>query len=137
MPADRRASRSTEIPERRHWLHPDPEVRPSPIAGLGVFAWASISPSTVVARVDGQLVGQLTHYSNHCCDPNLWWITLTRWRPGVLSQPVPKSPVITARAPVRLISPCPACAGQRCASGRSPAMTGAVMTCVPDTRITG
>jgi uncharacterized protein len=120
MPADRRDGRRAWLPERICWLHPDFELGPSPIAGLGLFARAPISPGTVVGRVGGRLVssetlreifaaasaqpdppyvdtimvaedlhlilpaGQLNHYGNHCCDPNLWWIdafTLAARRP--------------------------------------------------------
>ncbi|AXK34108.1 SET domain-containing protein [Streptomyces armeniacus] len=92
-------------------LHSHAEVRPSPIAGLGLFARAPIAAGTVVARLGGRLVSeqelqdlftaaalqpdrpyidtiavtetehlvlpprseQFIGYSNHDCDPNLWW----------------------------------------------------------------
>jgi hypothetical protein len=38
------------------WLHPDLDVRPSPIAGLGLFAGAPIGAGTVVSRLGGELV---------------------------------------------------------------------------------
>jgi uncharacterized protein len=38
------------------WLHPDLEVRPSPIAQLGLFAKVPILPGTVVSRLGGRLV---------------------------------------------------------------------------------
>jgi uncharacterized protein len=38
------------------WLHPHLEVRPSPIAGEGLFATAPIPSGTVVARLGGRLV---------------------------------------------------------------------------------
>jgi uncharacterized protein len=108
------------MPEPECWLHPDLEVRPSPIAQLGLFARAPIAADTVVSRVGGRLVsgaqldalfadtaqrpgqpyidtisvgddlhlvlppGQLNHFGNHSCDPNLWWIdvyTLAARRP--------------------------------------------------------
>lgn len=43
-------------PEPDCWLHPDVEVRPSPIAGLGLFATAPIAAGTVVSRLGGRLV---------------------------------------------------------------------------------
>lgn len=45
-----------EPPEPDCWLHPDVAVRPSPIAGLGLFATAPIAVGTVVSRLGGQLV---------------------------------------------------------------------------------
>jgi SET domain-containing protein len=43
-------------PEPECWLHPDLEVRPSPIAHLGLFARAAIPAGTVVSRLGGRLV---------------------------------------------------------------------------------
>ncbi|HTF10855.1 MAG TPA: SET domain-containing protein [Asanoa sp.] len=43
-------------PERDCWLHPDVEVRDSPIAGRGLFATAVIPAGTVVSRLGGRLV---------------------------------------------------------------------------------
>jgi uncharacterized protein len=43
------------------------EIRPSRIAGQGLFATAAIPAGTVVLVQDG--VGEL----NHSCDPNLGW----------------------------------------------------------------
>jgi uncharacterized protein len=43
-------------PEPDCWLHPDVDVRPSPIAGLGLFAVAPIGAGTVVSRLGGHLV---------------------------------------------------------------------------------
>jgi uncharacterized protein len=43
-------------PEPDCWLHPDVAVRPSRIAGLGLFATAPIAAGTVVSRLGGQLV---------------------------------------------------------------------------------
>lgn len=92
------------------WLHPDVEVGPSPIAGLGLFARAAIPAGAAVSRLGGRLVsageldeifaeaaqqpdhpyvdtivagedlhlvlpaGQPSHFGNHSCDPNLWWV---------------------------------------------------------------
>jgi hypothetical protein len=49
-------TREAELPEADCWLHPAVEVRPSPIAGLGLFAMAAITTGTIVGRVGGQLV---------------------------------------------------------------------------------
>lgn len=43
-------------PEPDCWLHPEIAVRPSPIAGLGLFATAPIAVGTVVSRLGGRLV---------------------------------------------------------------------------------
>ena len=45
-----------EAPEADCWLHPDVVVRPSPIAGRGLFARAAIPAGTVVSRLGGRLV---------------------------------------------------------------------------------
>jgi uncharacterized protein len=96
----------TTEPEPDCWLHPDIEVRPSPIQGRGLFARAAIPAGTVVSRLGGRLVSEAelrrliedpdtgyvdtimvsetehlvlpprrpNGYSNHSCDPNLWWV---------------------------------------------------------------
>lgn len=38
------------------WLHPSVEVRPSPIAGVGLFALENLSSGTVISRLGGRLV---------------------------------------------------------------------------------
>ncbi|MGK5681611.1 SET domain-containing protein [Actinoplanes sp. URMC 104] len=43
-------------PEPDCWLHPAVEVRPSPIAGEGLFARAPISAGATVSRLGGRLV---------------------------------------------------------------------------------
>ncbi|MFJ8580308.1 SET domain-containing protein [Micromonospora sp. NPDC093277] len=43
-------------PEPDCWLHPDVEVRPSSIAGEGLFARAPIAAGMVVSRLGGHLV---------------------------------------------------------------------------------
>lgn len=43
-------------PPKDCWLHPDVEVRPSPIEGHGLFARATIPAGTVVSRLGGRLV---------------------------------------------------------------------------------
>jgi SET domain-containing protein len=45
-----------DLPEPDCWLHPDVEIRSSPIAGLGLFATAPIAAATVVSRLGGRLV---------------------------------------------------------------------------------
>ena len=44
------------LPEPDCWLHPDVEVRASPIAGRGLFCRNPIPAGTVVSRLGGQLV---------------------------------------------------------------------------------
>ena len=91
-------------PEPDCWLHPDVEVRDSPIAGRGLFATAAIPGGTVVSRLGGRLVSgrelrallagpayvdtitvdtdlhlvlpprRPNGFGNHSCDPNLWWV---------------------------------------------------------------
>ena len=43
-------------PPAECWLHPDVEVRESPIAGRGLFATAVIAEGVVVSRLGGRLV---------------------------------------------------------------------------------
>jgi hypothetical protein len=43
-------------PEPESWLHPAVEIRPSPIAQLGLFTRAAIDPGTIVSRMGGRLV---------------------------------------------------------------------------------
>jgi SET domain-containing protein len=50
---------------------PDLEVRPSPVAGRGLFATAPIPSGTEVLRPDAPVHEQGT--LNHACDPNLGW----------------------------------------------------------------
>jgi len=47
-------------PEPESWLHEDVVVRPSPIAGRGLFATAPIPAGTVVSRLGGRLVDTAT-----------------------------------------------------------------------------
>src|SRR3954464_3658295 len=47
-----------EAPEPDCWLHPDLEVRDSPIEGRGLFARAAIPGGTVVSRIGGRLVSR-------------------------------------------------------------------------------
>src|SRR5262247_706961 len=44
------------VPETDCWLHPDVEVRPSPIDGRGLFARRRINADSVVSRIGGRLV---------------------------------------------------------------------------------
>jgi uncharacterized protein len=50
---------------------PQLEVRPSPVAGRGLFAAAAIAAGVEVARPDAPVheAGSV----NHACDPNLGW----------------------------------------------------------------
>ena len=50
---------------------PDVEVRPSPIAGRGLFATAPLPAGTDVLRPDGPVHEEGP--VNHACDPNLGW----------------------------------------------------------------
>ncbi|WP_227870318.1 SET domain-containing protein [Streptomyces otsuchiensis] len=43
-------------PSPRSWLHPDAEVRSSPVAGDGLFARAPIRTGTMVCRLGGRLI---------------------------------------------------------------------------------
>ena len=47
-------------PDPQCWLHKDVAVRPSPIAGRGLFATAPIPTGTVVSRLGGHLVDTAT-----------------------------------------------------------------------------
>jgi uncharacterized protein len=90
-------------PDPDCWLHDDVAVRPSPVAGRGLFAAAPVPAGTVVSRLGGRLVdsaalrrliedsddyvdaivvGEDVHlllaggdnrFGNHGCDPNLGW----------------------------------------------------------------
>lgn len=85
------------------WSHPDVEVRPSLIAGRGLFAAAPLPAGTEVAGLGGRPVdaaelrrltsgeayvdsvvlgadrhlvlppGSTVHFANHSCDPTLGW----------------------------------------------------------------
>jgi SET domain-containing protein len=48
-----------DAPKPDCWLHPDIEVRPSRIAGEGLFARAPIASGTTVSRLGGRLVSSL------------------------------------------------------------------------------
>ena len=81
-------------PDPDCWLHPDVEVRPSDIAGRGLFATVDIPGGTVVSRLGGRLSDTATadsvvvdedlhlvltpgsdnRFGNHACDPNLGWV---------------------------------------------------------------
>jgi SET domain-containing protein len=50
---------------------PDVEVRPSPVAGRGLFATAAIPAGTEVLRPEAPVHEQGP--VNHACDPNLGW----------------------------------------------------------------
>jgi SET domain-containing protein len=67
-------------PEPERWLHPSVELRPSEIAGRGLFAREDLPARTVVLRLargdeSGERASGLgTSFPNHCCDPNLGWV---------------------------------------------------------------
>jgi len=91
-------------PDGECWLHPDVEVRPSTIAGRGLFATVDLPGGTVVSRLGGRLVDTAAlrglvadaqepvdavmvdddrhlvlapgdnRFVNHACDPNLGWV---------------------------------------------------------------
>jgi uncharacterized protein len=91
-------------PASECWLHPDVVVRPSPVAGRGLFTTVDLPAGTVVSRLGGTLVdtaelqGHLAasdsyvdsvvvdedlhlllapgdnRFGNHSCDPNLGWV---------------------------------------------------------------
>ena len=42
------------------WLHPDVEVRPSTVAGRGLFTTVDLPADTVVSRLGGRLVDSAT-----------------------------------------------------------------------------
>jgi hypothetical protein len=56
MTPTRRPASPIPPPEPDCRLHPDAEVRPSPIAGRGLFARRPIPAGTVVSRLGGRLV---------------------------------------------------------------------------------
>ena len=92
------------VPPASCWLHPSVDVRPSEIAGRGLFATTALPSGTVVSRLGGRLVttaelarvmADADHYvdtivvapdqhllvaagdnrfGNHSCDPNLGWV---------------------------------------------------------------
>jgi uncharacterized protein len=67
-------------PEPGPWLHPDVEVRPSDIAGRGLFTTRDLPAHVVVIRLapgtaeDGHALELGTSFPNHSCDPNLGWV---------------------------------------------------------------
>ena len=70
------------VPQPASWLHPGVQVRPSPIAGRGLFATVDLPARTVVVRLSGALTVDddqrvvapgVTPFANHCCDPNVGW----------------------------------------------------------------
>jgi SET domain-containing protein len=61
------------------WVHVDVEVRPSPIAGRGLFAVADLPAGSRVLGVSESQVAQRVDrlgpgFPNHSCDPNLGWV---------------------------------------------------------------
>jgi hypothetical protein len=64
-------------PEADAWLHPAVELRPSEIAGRGLFATQDLPAGCVVLRwaadADERVDQRGTRFPNHSCDPNLGW----------------------------------------------------------------
>jgi hypothetical protein len=60
------------------WLHESVEVRPSDIAGRGLFSTTDLPAGTPVARLPGResATTELAH-GNHSCDPTLGWSDAT------------------------------------------------------------
>jgi len=62
------------------WNHADVEVRPSQIAGRGLFAAVGLPAGTVVLATGGtrgstaEVAGLGVDFPNHSCDPNLGWV---------------------------------------------------------------
>ena len=58
------------------WLHPCVEVRPSDIAGRGLFTSVDVPAGTTVLRLDASMDGPVERpgFGNHGCDPNLGWV---------------------------------------------------------------
>jgi uncharacterized protein len=91
-------------PDPDCWLHPEVEVRPSDVAGRGLFTRVDLPAGTVVSRLGGTLVdtvalrlllerddevdhvrveddlhlvlppGNRNRFCNHACDPTLGWV---------------------------------------------------------------
>jgi SET domain-containing protein len=58
---------------------PEAEVRPSPVAGRGLFARERLAPGAVVLRLDaapdeGRVDRLGVGFPNHSCDPNVGWV---------------------------------------------------------------
>ena len=47
------------VPPAACWLHPSVEVRPSPVAGRGLFTTVDLPAGTVVSRLGGRLVSTI------------------------------------------------------------------------------
>ncbi|MEO7236796.1 MAG: hypothetical protein ABIW80_15660 [Lapillicoccus sp.] len=58
------------------WLHPSLEVRPSDVAGRGLFTTVDLPAGTAVWRLDAPVCdpGGQPGFGNHGCDPNLGWL---------------------------------------------------------------
>ena len=67
-------------PESGAGLHAGVEVRPSQIAGRGLFAAVDLPAGTVVLATGGTRVRRAevadlgVDFPNHCCDPNVGWV---------------------------------------------------------------
>ncbi|HEY3528551.1 MAG TPA: SET domain-containing protein-lysine N-methyltransferase [Nocardioides sp.] len=65
-------------PQPGSWVHPDVEVRPSEIAGRGLFATSDFPARSVVLRAaaveHGRIESLGVDFPNHSCDPNVGWV---------------------------------------------------------------
>jgi hypothetical protein len=67
-------------PESGAWIHAEVEVRPSPIAGRGLFTAVDLPAGTVVLAIGGTRVTTAVvadlgvGFPNHSCDPNVGWV---------------------------------------------------------------
>jgi hypothetical protein len=69
-------------PAPDRWLHPAVEIRPSDIAGRGLFATADLPAGTGILRLLAGDAGRRVDragsgFPNHSCDPNLGWADAT------------------------------------------------------------
>jgi hypothetical protein len=68
------------VPEPDGWVHPALDVRPSEVAGRGLFATEDLPAGTVVVRLAGghEECGRVDRlgprFFNHGCDPNVGWV---------------------------------------------------------------
>ncbi|MFB4272607.1 SET domain-containing protein [Nonomuraea sp. GTA35] len=81
-----------EDPEPGCRLHPDLEVRPSPIAGEGLFATAAIPAGTVVSRMGGRLV-TWDHLQSLFADPAVPYVDTITVTAGLHLVLPPGSPI--------------------------------------------
>jgi len=65
-------------PEPDSWLNPDVEVRPSDVAGHGLFAVTDLPGGTRVSRLGGQRACGDHVYGDHVTE-SLDWSSPSRW----------------------------------------------------------